>query len=73
MKKLLVLIILVGLLLVAGCGPMTPQDQMAWQQFWQSFSQQQQMQQQQKMYDAQYDYYTRPYKVGNVTYIPSRR
>jgi len=72
MKKTLVLMILAVLILAAGCE-MTPQDKVAWQQFWQSFSQQQQFYQQQRMYDAQYNYYTRPYEVGNVLYIPSRR
>jgi len=28
--------------------------------------------QQQRLYDAQYNYYTRPYKVGDVLYVPAR-
>lgn len=69
MKKILILTTLCGILFLTGCE-MTPQDRMAWQKFWQGFNQQQQMYQQQRMYDAQYNYYTRPYKVGDVLYIP---
>jgi len=61
------------ILTISGCGPMTPQQQTAWQSAFQGMSQGLQQMNQQKMYDAQYNYYTRPYKVGDVTYIPSRR
>ena len=71
MKKLVILIISLGILSIAGCE-MTPQDRMAWQNFWQGFSQQYHMQQQQNMYNAQYNYYTRPYQVGGVIYVPPR-
>ena len=73
MKKSLVLIILVVLLFTAGCGPMTPQQQSAWQSAFQGMSQGIQQMNQQKMYDAQYNYYTRPYRVDGILYVPPRR
>lgn len=68
--KILILTILAGILCVAGCE-MTPQDRLAWQNYWQSVNQQQKAYQQQRMYDAQYNYYTRPYKVDGVLYVPA--
>lgn len=71
MKKTLTFLILVGLILViSGC--VNQQDQWAWQRALQNFSRQYQATQQQNMYDAQYNYYTRPYEMGGVTYIPAR-
>ena len=56
-------------LFFAGCTPMTPEQQRA---FWYNFNNQMTAAEQQRMRQAQYNYYTRPYKVGNVTYVPAR-
>ena len=72
MRKL-ILIPAILVLILAGCGPVSPQEQAARQAAMQGVFQGMQQMNQQKMYDAQYNYYTRPYKEGNITYIPARR
>ncbi len=42
------------------------QAQQFWQNFWQNY-------QNQRLRDAQLDYYSRPYELGGVIYIPSQR
>ena len=74
MKKILFTIVsMVAIAVLSGCGTMTPQEQAALQNAFRSMNAAIQQQQQQRMYEAQYNYYTRPYELDGVLYIPSRR
>lgn len=55
---------------LSGCGPMTYEQR---QVLGQSLQQMGQDYQNQRLFNAQLDYYSRPYKQGNVTIVPRRR
>ena len=63
-------LVCVTALQLGGCAAWTPEQRQAfqrsWQQGWRDYNDR-------RLREAQIDYYSRPYKQGNVTIIPHRR